>query len=581
MKKIIFIVCIFSSFLSNSQVGIGTTAPNALLDIRPLNSAAPVNTDGLLIPKMSVFPTPNPTSAQRGMLVFLTNVVGLKGPGFYYWENFLNDWVSLFDTNNSSMEWTDFGTYIRPTDGTNENVAIGLGSSGNARLDLGSDKMMGVYTNVSNTTTPANPTYAFYNEIFGPGINYGTYNNFSTNSSGEQYGTYNVMTNASSSYRFGLRNQIQGGGQNFGVYNQITTSGGNPIHGTYNVLESGGSAISYGTLNDLRKTGTGVIYGNHTTISQNNTGDLYGSYLNIATNNNNSHYGNYNLFSGTGSGNRYGQYNYFNSSNAQTTGVLNEIITQSTDAYGIRNNINANMNSIAVYNTLNGTNSVGTAGMVNEISNTNGTIYGVNTNVSDTFSNQVTGYRININSTASGGGSKYGVFTSINQSAGGQHYGIYSEALKSGSFAGYFMGNVNIYGRLTLGSIGSPYSLPQNDGSSGNTLQTDGAGNVNWTDASTKPYTTTGASTGIYFVTQSQHTIRILNPISEIRLPNAAGNTGKIYIIIGSNGITSKTWSTSGGTIYDDVTNATITAITTNQRYSVQSDGTNWIVIGR
>lgn len=96
-----------------------------------------------------------------------------------------------------------------------------------------------------------------------------------------------------------------------------------------------------------------------------------------------------------------------------------------------------------------------------------------------------------------------------------------------------------------------------------------------------RPYATTGTATGIYTVLLSEYTVRVFNGVSEVRLPTAIGNTGKVFIIIGSNGIGAKTFSTSGGGIYDDVTNATITSLAANQRYMVQSDGTNWIVIGR
>ncbi|MBN8565975.1 MAG: hypothetical protein J0M25_04460 [Flavobacteriales bacterium] len=95
------------------------------------------------------------------------------------------------------------------------------------------------------------------------------------------------------------------------------------------------------------------------------------------------------------------------------------------------------------------------------------------------------------------------------------------------------------------------------------------------------PYQTTGTATGIYSVFMSQYTIRVFNGVNEVRLPSAVGNTGKVFILIGSNGISSKILSTQGGVVYDDVSNATITSINANQRYMVQSDGTDWIVIGR
>lgn len=135
--------------------------------------------------------------------------------------------------------------------------------------------------------------------------------------------------------------------------------------------------------------------------------------------------------------------------------------------------------------------------------------------------------------------------------------------------------------------IGNPatigYAFPTNRGTSGQFLQTNGAGVTTWATIpvnTVKPYTTTGTTTGIYNVSLTEYTIRVFGSVSEVRLPNAVGNTGKVYIIIGSNTITPKIFSTSGGVIYDDVTNTNITILNSNTRYMVQSDGTNWIVIG-
>jgi len=115
-------------------------------------------------------------------------------------------------------------------------------------------------------------------------------------------------------------------------------------------------------------------------------------------------------------------------------------------------------------------------------------------------------------------------------------------------------------------------------------LQSDATGNASWATLpvnTVKPYVTTGVATGIYTVLLTEYTVRVFNGVSEVRLPNAVGNTGKIYIVIGSNTISSKILSTSGGNIYDDVTNTFINAINSNERYTFQSDGSDWIVIGR
>ena len=86
-KLLLFLSCNLFGLISFAQVGINTTTPNAQLDIRATSATAPTNTDGLLIPKVDVFPATNPTVDQQGMLVYLTTAVGTQQPGFYYWNN--------------------------------------------------------------------------------------------------------------------------------------------------------------------------------------------------------------------------------------------------------------------------------------------------------------------------------------------------------------------------------------------------------------------------------------------------------------------------------------------------------------
>jgi|GEM_PF-713614 len=93
MKNTIFFALFCVSFWSHAQVGINTTTPNAQLDIKSSNQAAPANTDGILIPKVDAFPAINPTAAQKGMLVYLTTISGANQPGFYYWNN--PGWVGI------------------------------------------------------------------------------------------------------------------------------------------------------------------------------------------------------------------------------------------------------------------------------------------------------------------------------------------------------------------------------------------------------------------------------------------------------------------------------------------------------
>jgi trimeric autotransporter adhesin len=113
MNKLKIIIALFVSGLSFSQVGINTTTPNAQLDIRSSNQALPSNKDGVLIPKIDVFPAINPSVDQDGMMVYLTTAVGIKSPGFYYWDNSTISWQVIgsktsWSLNGNSLSGAEF-----------------------------------------------------------------------------------------------------------------------------------------------------------------------------------------------------------------------------------------------------------------------------------------------------------------------------------------------------------------------------------------------------------------------------------------------------------------------------------------
>ena len=118
MKKIILLLCfiVFNLYQTNAQIGIGTTLPNAQLDIRSSNQATPANNDGILIPKVNVFPATNPTVAQQGMLVYLTTpttfLATSRQPGFYYWNNPTSDWIGLNSVANGDHDWYEVATCL-------------------------------------------------------------------------------------------------------------------------------------------------------------------------------------------------------------------------------------------------------------------------------------------------------------------------------------------------------------------------------------------------------------------------------------------------------------------------------------
>ncbi|RZJ68757.1 MAG: hypothetical protein EOO50_00835 [Flavobacterium sp.] len=109
-KTIVISVFWFVGISAGAQVGINTTSPQALLDIPVANAAAPANTDGILIPRITAFPTVNPTAAQHSMMVFLTTVSGTNQPGFYYWNQPTLAWVKIAVGNAGTLDQAyDFG----------------------------------------------------------------------------------------------------------------------------------------------------------------------------------------------------------------------------------------------------------------------------------------------------------------------------------------------------------------------------------------------------------------------------------------------------------------------------------------
>ncbi len=146
MRTLLLAIFIFSSNILLAQVGINTTTPNAQLDIKSSSQVAPSNTDGVLIPKIDVFPAINPTAAQQGMLVYLTTATTFSGNpkpiGFYYWDNSPADWIAVKGTDGGTLDQAyDFGgaglgrTIIADTGpvtiiGTDGLVSTGTSSTG-------------------------------------------------------------------------------------------------------------------------------------------------------------------------------------------------------------------------------------------------------------------------------------------------------------------------------------------------------------------------------------------------------------------------------------------------------------------
>ncbi len=99
----------------NAQVGVGNTNPQAQLDISASSTTSPSNDDGILIPRMSAFPS-TPGATRDGMLIFYTGT-GADGKGFYYWDQGATSWVKIAAGSTDDNDWTEVSADIKRQSG--------------------------------------------------------------------------------------------------------------------------------------------------------------------------------------------------------------------------------------------------------------------------------------------------------------------------------------------------------------------------------------------------------------------------------------------------------------------------------
>lgn len=162
----------------SAQVGINTDTPQSTLDIEASNRVSPSNTDGLLIPRIDAFPTTDPTAAQNGMLIFLTQADGSSPKGFYFWDEnatpsatwvrYAAEWedgeaggkqliyASQARANNRQIVFTDDGFFGLGTDTPQERMEI-VSDDGNGAGNARDNDIQ-----ITSTNPPNAPNIIFY-----------------------------------------------------------------------------------------------------------------------------------------------------------------------------------------------------------------------------------------------------------------------------------------------------------------------------------------------------------------------------------------------------------------------------------
>lgn len=306
-----------------AQVGINTTTPGAQLDIRSSNQAAPTPTDGLLIPKIDSFPAINPTSAQNGMMVYLTTTIGSNAPGFYYWDDSLLVWLPISGKNGWSTAGnsgtSDGVNFIGTTDNKPLNFKVNNDAAG--RIDFTLENTFFGYQTGKNTTANLNTAMgnrALTDNSTGIGntalgrlaLNANTTASYST-ALGLEAMEYNTTGayNTAVGWR-SLRNNLSGvestalgvGALEFGTISNRNVAVGRGAMFTYGTAGQNVAIGNYALANQIFTNGGSAYYSNNTAVG-------YQSMYNnnpTATNNGNQNValGTQSLFSNTtGSGN--------------------------------------------------------------------------------------------------------------------------------------------------------------------------------------------------------------------------------------------------------------------------------------
>ncbi len=265
MKNFIFILSILSGLCSFSQVGIGTSNPQAQLDIISNSPSNPSVIDGLLIPRIDNFPSINPGLNQHAMLIYLTKAVNEFPKGFYFWNALEIKWETI--SGNS------FGNFFKPGTSINPNnisePMYRLGSIGIGTQDI-TAKLQIVLNSVVDAAVKKGLEVDNNNPTVDKLTTYGIINNNRSATDGNKYGIKNNVGGLGIGIHYGFFNETY---QNLGT---------NDIYGIYNRVGNtvGAKSDNYGIYSIIGSpTSLGTIYGIYSKAEGNSSAKVFAGYF--------------------------------------------------------------------------------------------------------------------------------------------------------------------------------------------------------------------------------------------------------------------------------------------------------------
>ncbi|QIE60413.1 hypothetical protein G5B37_12825 [Rasiella rasia] len=186
MKQLFLLFALITTTSTFAQVGINTTSPNAIVEIKSSSETNPTITDGILIPRMDVFP-PNPTVNQDGMLIYISGDDPSPIPdeeGYYYWDFPTLSWIPfsvkrINDLQDGRSDWVGsnyngasvyLGNLAGANDDGTSNRSVGIGQSalqnntaGTGNTAIGHSALFNMTIGQANTAIGRNAMFSSTN----------------------------------------------------------------------------------------------------------------------------------------------------------------------------------------------------------------------------------------------------------------------------------------------------------------------------------------------------------------------------------------------------------------------------------